>query len=81
MKKLIILTMVTLLFAGSTPAFAGRGCTSQEGGYFYTGTKSGEGRDVRNRRIKRDLDKEYNEGSLTRTEYIQRLRELKALNE
>jgi hypothetical protein len=80
MKKIMILTVATLLFTGNVSVFAGRGYESQESGYFYAGTKSGEGRDVRTKRMRRDLDKEYSEGSLTKTEYIQRLRELKALN-
>jgi len=32
-------------------------------------------------RMMRELEREYKEGSLTRTEYIQRLREIKALGE
>ena len=35
----------------------------------------------RDKRILRDLDREYEAGGLTRTEYIQRRRELKALDE
>ena len=35
----------------------------------------------RDKRILRDLDREYEAGGLTRTEYIQRKRELKALEE
>jgi hypothetical protein len=41
---------------------------------FGQGTKS-----VRYRRLMRDLDKDYREGSLTRTEYIQRKREINSL--
>ena len=35
----------------------------------------------RDKRIMRDLDREYEAGGLSRTEYIQRKRELKALEE
>ncbi|MGB2662223.1 MAG: hypothetical protein WBD04_07560 [Candidatus Omnitrophota bacterium] len=41
---------------------------------FGQGSKS-----VRYRRLMRDLDREYREGSLTRTEYIQRKREVNSL--
>ena len=79
MKKLIVMMVVAVLIMGSTPVFAGRGYKSQASGCFYTGAKADEPKNVRNRRMRRDLEKEYSEGSLTRTEYIQRRREIKAL--
>lgn len=78
MKKIIAMITVVAFVMGSTAAFAG--------GAPY---KAGYGKDaperqqvhhsVRYRRMMRDLEREYQQGSLTRIEYIQRKRQIKSM--
>jgi len=82
MRKCILLIMCLLFAAGSSFLYA-QECSRDrdyDGADIYQLEPQKE-HTVRFKRMMRDLEREYQEGSLTRTEYIQRKREIKALEE
>ena len=78
MKKIIVMVAAALFVMGSASAFAG-GVPCKTG--YGKGAPKGQEvhHSVRYRRLMRDLDKEYQQGSLTRTEYIRRKRQIKSM--
>jgi hypothetical protein len=78
MKKIIAMITVVAFVMGSTFAFAGG--VPREAGHGKGVPKGQEvHHSVRYRRLMRDIEKEYQQGSLTRTEYIQRKRQIKSM--
>ena len=78
--RIISLILVALLIIGNVSAFAGpRHRARRYGRHHPKGAPPPKKHSPKYRRIMRDLDRQYREGSLTRTEYIQRKREIKDL--
>ncbi|MFQ5952042.1 MAG: hypothetical protein ACE5JK_01375 [Candidatus Omnitrophota bacterium] len=84
MKKIIAIAVVITLIMGNMSAFAERERRARRARRDERVKGKAEHRQqhsLRYMRMMRDLDREYQEGSLTRTEYIQRKREIKTLEE
>ncbi|MGD2279018.1 MAG: hypothetical protein PVH45_02840 [Candidatus Omnitrophota bacterium] len=77
--KVISFILITLLIMGSVSAFAGPRRGPRYGRHYRKSAPPPKKHSPKYRRIMRDLDRQYREGSLTRTEYIQRKREIKDL--